>query len=127
LAAVRPSEGKGIDICAEIVEIAKQRNPAFEFAVAFPDKDEFRPLFGPSQKFDYILFNDIGDTVDVLQAFRNLQPLCQRHTRVLVTTYNHLWEPLVTFAEWDWDECAAHRAKLAFHRRHSEFVEASRF
>src|SRR5215471_18189600 len=100
LAAVRPSEGKGVDICAEIVEIAKQRNPLFEFAVAFPDKDEFRQLFEPGEKFDYILFNDTGDTVDVLQALRNLRPLCLRHTRLLVETYNHLWEPLVTFAEW---------------------------
>ena len=100
LAATRPSEGKGIDICAEIVEIAQQRNPSFEFAVAFPDNEEFRTAFEPAEKFDYILFNDIGDTVDVLQAFRNLKPLCQRHTRVLVTTYNHLWEPLVSFAEW---------------------------
>ena len=100
LAAIRPSDGKGVDICGEIVEIAQQRNPSFDFAVAFPDKDEFLHTFGPDEKFDYILFNDIGDTVDVLQAFRNLKPLCQRHTRVLVTTYNHLWEPLVTFAEW---------------------------
>jgi SAM-dependent methyltransferase len=100
LAVVRPCGGKGIDICAEIVEIAQQRNPSLDFAVAFPDKDEFRQAFGPGEKFDYILFNDIGDTVDVLQAFWNLKPLCQRHTRVLVTTYNHLWEPLVTFAEW---------------------------
>src|SRR5213079_8163 len=100
LAAVRPSEGKGIDICAEMVEIAQQRNPSLNFAVAFPDKEEFRHSFRPGEKFDYILFNDIGDTVDVLQAFRNLKPLCQRHTRVLVTTYNHLWEPLVTAAEW---------------------------
>jgi SAM-dependent methyltransferase len=100
LAAVKPSDGKGVDICAEIVEIAQQRNPSFHFAVALPDKDEFLRAFGPGEKFDYILFNDIGDTVDVLQAFRNLKPLCQRHTRVLVTTYNHLWEPLVTFAEW---------------------------
>src|SRR5438067_128196 len=100
LAAVRPSEGKGIDICAEMVEIAQQRNPSLNFAVAFPDKEEFGQSFRPGEKFDYILFNDIGDTVDVLQAFRNLKPLCQRHTRVLVTTYNHLWEPLVTFAEW---------------------------
>src|ERR1041385_2066763 len=38
LAAVRPTEGKGIDICTEIVEIAQQRNPALNFAVAFPDK-----------------------------------------------------------------------------------------
>src|SRR5216110_1779887 len=100
LAVVRPSKGKGIDICGEIVAIAQQRNPSFEFAVAFPDKEEFQQAFKPDEKFDYILFNDIGDTVDVLQALRNLRPLCQRHTRVLVTTYNHLWEPLVTFAEW---------------------------
>src|SRR5216110_1308112 len=100
LAIVRPTEGKGVDICAEIVEIAQQRNPSFEFAVAFPDKEEFQEAVKPEEKFDYILFNDIGDTVDVLQALRNLKPLCRRHTRILVITYNHLWEPLVTFAEW---------------------------
>ena len=100
LAAVHPSNGKGIDISNEIVEVAKQQNPSFNFAVAFPDKEEFLEAFSPDEKFDYILFNDIGDTVDVLQALRNLTPLCHRHTRVLVTTYNHLWEPLVTFAEW---------------------------
>ena len=100
LAAVRPSDGKGVDICAEIVEIARQRNPSFNFAVAFPDQDEFHQLFELDENFDYILFNDIGDTVDVLQALQNLKPLCRRHTRLLVTTYNHFWEPLVTFAEW---------------------------
>ena len=100
LAAVRPSDGTGIDICDEIVEIAQQRNPSFNFAIASPDKDEFGKLFSQDDKFDYILFNDIGDTVDVLQALRNLRPLCRRQTRLLVTTYNHLWEPLVTFAEW---------------------------
>src|SRR5437879_7956303 len=100
LAVVRPSSGKGIEICNEIVDIAKQRNPSFEFAVAFPDKQEFQQSFNLDEKFDYIFFNDIGDTVDVLQALRNLRPLCQRHTRVLITTYNHLWEPFVTFAEW---------------------------
>jgi SAM-dependent methyltransferase len=100
LAVVQPVRGKGIDICPEIVEVAQQRNRSFEFAVAFPDKEEFRRAFGPEEKFDYILFNDIGDTVDILQALRNLKPLCQRHTRVLVITYNRLWEPLVAFAEW---------------------------
>src|SRR5215467_12125997 len=100
LAVVQPAEGKGIDICPEIIEIAQQRNPSLEFAVAFPDKEEFRNVFKPEEKFDYVLFNDIGDTVDVMQALRNLKPLCRRHTRLLVITYNHLWEPLVTFAEW---------------------------
>lgn len=100
LAAVRPKKGKGIDICSEMVDIARQRNPSFEFAVAFVDKEEFRTVFQANEKFDYILFGNIGDTVDVLQALRNLKPLALRHTRLLVETYNHLWEPLVTFAEW---------------------------
>jgi hypothetical protein len=100
LAAVAPQEGKGIDICPEIVEIAQQRNPSSKFDVAFPDKEEFAKQFDPDEKFDYILFNDIGDTVDVLQALRNLKPLCRRQTRLLIVTYNHLWEPLVTLAEW---------------------------
>jgi SAM-dependent methyltransferase len=100
LAVVRPCAGKGVDICAEIITIAQQRNPNFEFAVAFPDKEEFRQVFKADENFDYILFNDIGDTVDVLEALRNLKPLCKRHTRLLITTYNHLWEPLVSFAEW---------------------------
>src|SRR6266403_4220658 len=60
LAVVRPSKGKGIDICGGIVAIARQRNPSFEFAVAFPDKEEFQQAFKPDEKFDYILFNDIG-------------------------------------------------------------------
>jgi len=100
LATVTPKEGKAIDICSEMVDIARQRHPSFEFAVAFPDKEEFQRVFEPGEKFDYILFNNIGDTVDVLQALRNLKSLCLRHTRLLVETYNHLWEPLVTFAEW---------------------------
>ena len=97
----RTKRGKGTDICAEIVEIAQQRNPSFDFAVAFPDKEEFRHSFraGARNSITFCL-TEIGDTVDVLQAFRNLKPLCRRHTRLLVTTYNHLWEPLVTFAEW---------------------------
>src|SRR6266699_5696057 len=42
LAVVRPSSAKGIEICNEIVDIAKQRNPSFEFAVTFPYKLEFQ-------------------------------------------------------------------------------------
>jgi len=100
LAAVSPCKAKGIDICTEIIEIAQERNPTFDFAVGFPDTEQLLHLFGKDESFDYILFNEIGDTVDVLQAFQNLKPLCGRRTRLLVTTYNRLWEPLVTFAEW---------------------------
>lgn len=100
LSALKPEAAKGIEICREMIAIAQRLHPEFDYSVAFPDSDEFPGSFGPDEKFDYILFNDIDDTVDVHRALQNLKPLCLRHTRLLITTYNHLWEPLVTFAEW---------------------------
>src|SRR5947208_10213010 len=49
LAGVRPISGKGIEICHEIVDIAQQRNPSFEFAIAFPDKQEFNQAFNQAE------------------------------------------------------------------------------
>ena len=89
LAVVSPRKAKGIDICTEIIQIAQERNPTFDFAVGFSDTEQFLQLFGEDENFDYILFNDIGDTVDVLQAFQNLKPLCRR-------AYNECWSPHIT-------------------------------
>jgi SAM-dependent methyltransferase len=99
LSATQPAVGKGIEITPEIVEVAREHHPEFTYAVAFPDTDEFQAIFEKGEKFDYIAFNDIDDTVDVQRALRNFRPLCERHTRILITTYNHLWEPIVTLAE----------------------------
>jgi 2-polyprenyl-3-methyl-5-hydroxy-6-metoxy-1,4-benzoquinol methylase len=100
LASMQPRAAKGIEICQEMIDVAARHHPEFTYQVAFPDTDEFLASFQEHEKFDYILFNDIDDTVDVQRAFQNIKPLCLRHTRLLITTYNLLWEPLVTFAEW---------------------------
>ncbi|HTG44096.1 MAG TPA: glycosyltransferase [Verrucomicrobiae bacterium] len=100
LAATRPGIGKGIEICEAMADIAREQYSEFSFEVAFPDTKDFLSCFSENEEpFDYISFNDIDDTVDVQQALLNLRPLCARHTRILITTYNHLWEPLVTMAE----------------------------
>ena len=56
--------------------------------------------FVADEKFDYIVVANIGDTVDVQRALQNLQAGCERGTRVLIYTYNHLWEPIVGLAAW---------------------------
>jgi Glycosyl transferase family 2/Methyltransferase domain len=99
LSAMRPRVGKGIEICREITEVAREHHPEFSYEVAFPDTEQFQACFEIGEKFDYIAMNDIDDTVDVQRALQNLKPLCERHTRLLITTYNHLWEPIVRFAE----------------------------
>jgi len=99
LSATQAAVGKGIDICPEITAVAQAHHPQYTYGVAFPDTDEFHSCFEEDETFDYIAFDDIDDTVDVQKAFQNFKPLCQRHTRLFITTYNHLWEPVVTLAE----------------------------
>jgi SAM-dependent methyltransferase len=62
LDAVKPSYGVGVDISEEMIEVAKTEHPRFSYQRAFPE--EFQPL----EPFDYVLFNDIGDTVDVQRS-----------------------------------------------------------
>lgn len=101
LAAARPSYGVGVEICDEMVAVAQEQHPDFKYLTAFPDTPEFEKQFPNSEEtFDYVLFGEIDDTVDVQQALQNLRRFCARHTRVIITTYNHLWEPLVTLAEY---------------------------
>lgn len=93
LDAVRPAYGVGVDISDEMISVAKAEHPPFVYEQSFPED------YRPTGKFDYILFSDIGDTVDAQRALSGLKSACERHTRVLIYTYNHFWQPLVTFAE----------------------------
>ena len=83
LAVVRPCVGKGVDICAEIVKSHSNEIQTSNSRSRFQTRKSSGRFSRRDEKFDYILFNDIGDTVDVLEALRNLKPLCQRHTRVV--------------------------------------------
>ena len=93
LEALRPSHGVGVDISEDMISAARASSPQFEYQVSFPED------FRPTGKFDYILFNDIGDTVDVQKALLAMRGACEKHTRLLIYTYNHLWQPLVSLAE----------------------------
>jgi SAM-dependent methyltransferase len=92
LHAVAPSEGVGIDISPAMVDIARERHPAFEFYCADPESLKMH------RRFDYVLFSDVADTVDVLSALKRLAPLCEPHTRVVIYNYNRLWQNVLDFA-----------------------------
>ena len=98
---LQPKEGKGTDLCAEIVDIARQRNPPCEFAVAFPDKEDFSGK--PSSRARSSIISCLTTSGTRWMCSRRCvisDRFAWRHTRLLVETYNHLWEPFVTFAEW---------------------------
>lgn len=92
LDSVRPSEGLGVEISHQMVELAKERFPQFEFVESDPEN------FVSDKTFDYVLFSDLSDTADVQEALKSHHSLCERHTRLVIYTYNHLWELPVEWA-----------------------------
>jgi hypothetical protein len=54
----------------------------------------------PRKKYDYILLCDVGDIADVQKTLLRLQTACERHTRLIIYSYNDLWEPLIRLAQW---------------------------
>lgn len=98
LAKLRPSRGLGIDISPKMVELAKAAYPEFEFRVGSIENGE--TLAGIDETFDYIVLSDtLGSIEDCQALFDNLHRLCRRDTRLIISYYSHLWEPLLALAE----------------------------
>ncbi|MFA6149534.1 MAG: bifunctional class I SAM-dependent methyltransferase/glycosyltransferase family 2 protein [bacterium] len=94
LAALEPSRGVGVDISPKAVEIARAKHPALTFLVG--DAEDL-PV---SEPFDYILLSDvIGYLDDVQRAFERMNRACGPHSRVILTYYNYLWEPVLRLGE----------------------------
>jgi SAM-dependent methyltransferase len=92
LASLMPSYGVGVEIGDGIVEYARQQHPELQFVRSEPEQLDLQ------EKFDYIIFNHIFDTVDILSAFERLRQHCTSDTQLVVINYNHLWQPILQLA-----------------------------
>lgn len=100
LAALAPAYGVGIDISRGMVDVARRKHPHLIFEEA--DVETLAPDFAARHggTFDYVILSDaVGELSDVWRAFRALGPLCHAGTRVLISYYNHLWEPVLRAGE----------------------------
>ncbi len=94
LAALQPRRGLGIDFSPRMVETARRNHPHLEFLV--DDVEDLRL----AEKFDYVVLSDLlGFLDDVQQSFANLHRVCTPATRVLITYYNFVWEPIMQVGE----------------------------
>lgn len=95
LNSVKPSYGVGIDFSDEVIKIAKEKYPAMHFITS--DAEDLNL----DEKFDYIIISDLtGFLWDVQEVFRNLKKVCNNKTRIIITSYNYVWEPILRFAEF---------------------------
>jgi SAM-dependent methyltransferase len=92
LAAVEPVRGVGVEIGQEMVKQARGRYPSLEFIQSDPEE------LNLDEEFDYVLFNHIFDTVDILRVLVQIKRHCTRDTRLIVISYNQLWQPILELA-----------------------------
>jgi SAM-dependent methyltransferase len=94
LAALKPSRGVGIDISPEMVRLARARHPDLEFRVGDLERLEL------GETFDYVVISDLlGFVHDVQGGLEQLRKVCSPRTRVVLSYYNLLWEPILGFGE----------------------------
>ncbi|HEY7954771.1 MAG TPA: glycosyltransferase [Polyangia bacterium] len=98
LAALAPEVGVGIDLSPRMIELARAKHPGLELHVDDAERLESPALAG--RTFDYVVISDVvGVLDDIWSAFRALRRVCHPRTRVIVTYYNFVWEPLLKLGE----------------------------
>jgi SAM-dependent methyltransferase len=93
LNAINPSRGLGVEISPSMLAVAQSLYPQFDYLLCDAE------ALTLDEKFDYILFNNIEDTVELSPAFKALQAACTRHTRLLIYTYNERLSPILKLGE----------------------------
>jgi hypothetical protein len=92
LACTKPSYGIGVEISDAMVACAQAEHPELHFMKSDPEDLELH------ETFDYILFDHIFDTVDILRAFERVRAHCTADTQLIVINYNHFWQPILELA-----------------------------
>ncbi|MCW3072763.1 MAG: glycosyltransferase [Bacteroidetes bacterium] len=84
----------GIDFSESMIAEAKKQFPELELHVMAAEDIRF------SEKFDVIILSNlIGYLDDIQDVFKQLHNVCHPHTKIIITYYNFLWEPVLKFGE----------------------------
>jgi ubiquinone/menaquinone biosynthesis C-methylase UbiE len=95
LNALRPSRGVGIDFSDQMIQIAKEKYPHLTF-----DVQDVHQL-NIDETFDYVVLSDLITTLtDVQQAMMSLQDITTSRSRLVISTYNFVWEPILRLTEF---------------------------
>ncbi|MCK5082007.1 MAG: glycosyltransferase, partial [Candidatus Omnitrophica bacterium] len=94
LASMAPARGVGIDISKKMVELASEKYPRYTFIHSPIENLELE------EKFDYIVMVDVVDHVyDVMDVFKQVHKFCKPTTRIILTTINPWWDPILSVME----------------------------
>ena len=96
LAAVEPSQGLGIDISPNMIQLAREKHPHLQFQCASAETYDAK-----GKTFDYIVLSELlAYSYDILGLFKALRPLAHPRTRIIINYYSRLWHPLYKVLEF---------------------------
>jgi SAM-dependent methyltransferase/4-amino-4-deoxy-L-arabinose transferase-like glycosyltransferase len=95
LAALDPTKGVGVDFSGQAIGRALRKYPGLRIAQAEAQNFTLR------ERFDIVVMSDlVGYLDDVQSAFQNLHHCMNSHSRLMISFFNHLWEPGLKLAEF---------------------------
>lgn len=93
LATLAPAYGVGVDFSQVAIDKAQRRHPHLHFIRADAHDIEL------DEKFDVVIISDlVNDAWDVQRLFERVFDLCHPGTRVVLNTFNKLWQLPMTLA-----------------------------
>ncbi|MFH1993246.1 MAG: bifunctional class I SAM-dependent methyltransferase/glycosyltransferase family 2 protein [Pseudomonadota bacterium] len=96
LNTLKPRRGVGIDFSHKMLDIAKKQYPNLEFKLA-----DIEEIEGWGETFDVLIMSDVvGHLMDIQETFRRLHEFCRPDTRLIISYYNFLWEPILKLGEF---------------------------
>jgi len=91
---IRSKRKVGIDFSPSMIEEGRKQHPAVEFHCMNAEDIQL------NEKFDLIILSNlVGHLDDVEKVFQQLNKLCHPQTKIIVSYYNYLWEPVLKLAE----------------------------
>ena len=94
LHATQPSVGVGVDISEKMVHFAQKKYPQFTFHTMNAEQ------LSLEQKFDYVVMSDlVGHLYDIQQALEKTHTVMTPRSRLIITYYNFIWEPILLLVE----------------------------
>jgi SAM-dependent methyltransferase len=94
LAYVKGKRKVGIDFSPVMIQKAREQYPGIEFHIMDAENITL------NEKFDVIILSNlVGWLVDIEKSLKEIKKVCHPRTRIIVTYYNFLWEPIIKLAE----------------------------
>ena len=97
---LKPAVGVGVDFSEKLIDVARKKYPDYTFVCGDIEDSDLIETVRQHGPFDYIVLADtIGYLDDIIETLKLTNGLCHAETRLVVSHYSHLWEPVLRLAE----------------------------